>query len=119
MVLKSHWHIYLIRKFYNAIWPWNKLPLLTDCKCLLFFSTEVEAFVESNHGDSQLSYVNNHYRRTSSLPILMFTSAPGCFYYSGHSTWESSLLFVKLLTSKHRLEKSPLPGVQNCHVPLK
>lgn len=65
----------------------------------------------SNRGGSQLSNINNHYRRTSSFPIVVFTSAHGCFHYSEQNTWESCLLFVKLLTSGHRLEKSTSSGV--------
>lgn len=39
-------------------------------------------------GGSRLSYINNHYGRTSSLPIVVFTSAHGCFYYSEQNAWD-------------------------------
>lgn len=115
-MLKTHRHICLIRKFYNVIQPaTNRLSSLIADACLL--SARKWGHL-SKHGGSRLSYINSHYRPTSSLPIVVFTSAHGCFHYSEQNAWESFFLFVKLLTSGHRLGKAPLRSAQNCHVPF-
>ena len=40
------------------------------------------------HGGCRLSNVNHHYRGASSLRLLVFPRAHGCFHNSGQSPWE-------------------------------
>lgn len=64
----------------------------------------------SNHSGSQLSNINNHYRRTSLLPIVLFISACGCLHYPQQNMRESHLHCVKHFTPGY-VWKSHLLGV--------